>query len=88
MLLEPWCTLCTPQAQSTAHYVKRAVIFERGVFVTDKTDPKRFVFNKCYDICFYNFCNKHPHGKKTLLKSEKWMLKRARYLVYDYLYFL
>ena len=45
--------------------------FWKGVFVTDQTGPKSFVFNKCYDIGFYNFCNKHPHGKKTLLKSEK-----------------
>ena len=31
-----------------------------------------FLFYKCYDICFYNFCDKHSlMGKKPLLKSKK-----------------
>ena len=52
---------------------------------------QNFRFYKCYDICFYNFCNKHLlKWKKTLLKSEImilqiyhlffWMLRAVKYL--------
>jgi len=31
----------------------------------DVTGLKIFVFYECYDICFHNFCDKHPlMGKK------------------------
>ena len=30
----------------------------KGVFFTDKTGLKKICI--CYDICFYNFCEKHP----------------------------
>ena len=37
---------------------------------------QNFRFYKCYDICFYNFCNKHLlKWKKTLLKSEIMILQ-------------
>ena len=56
---------------------------------------QNFRFSKCYDICFYHFCEKHPlMGKKRLLKSEKnilqishlifWMLQAAKYLIHDF----
>ena len=78
------------------HYAARADIFGRRVFRGTKGVSK---FSFFYDICFYNFCEKHPpYMEKLLQKCEKyvfkishlifWMLQAAKYLIYDYFYFL
>ena len=43
----------------TMHYAARADIFGR-VFFHGQNGSQNFRFYKCYDICFYNFCDKHP----------------------------
>ena len=44
---------------------------------------QNFRFYKCYDICFYNFCEKNSYGKKTLVKSEKKMSSNIPLLFLD-----
>ena len=70
---------------------------EEGVFHW-RNRSQNFRFSKCYDICFYNFCEKHLLMGKMLLKSQKnvfqishlifWKLQAAKYLIYGYFYFL
>ena len=64
MLLEPWCTLCTPQAQSTAHYVKRAVIFERGCLLRTKRIPKVLFLINAMIFAFITFVTNTPMERK------------------------
>ena len=45
--------------------------FWKGGFVTDKKGLKIFVFYKCYDIFFHNFCDKHPLMRKNASKVWK-----------------
>ena len=51
-------------ADKPLHYVIKAVIFE-GDLCYGKTGPKILFIFKCYNICFYDLCNKYPLlGKK------------------------
>ena len=64
----------------------------------DNTVIKIFVFLTATIFAFITFVEKKPLNMgKTFLKSEKyspnisphfWMLLRAKYLIYDYFYFL
>ena len=46
------------------HYAISVVTFE-GVLFQGQNGSQNFCFYKCYDICFHNFCDKHPlMGKK------------------------
>ena len=65
----------------------------KGVFVTDIIRLSIFVFHKCCDISFHNFCDKLL-AKKKHLKSENHilkishltlgMLRAANYLTFDF----